>query len=236
MSSGLFEKLRFRLSGDRALLVECGEGIDLSVNRRVLELTSQLKKNPPQGVLAVVPAYCSCTVIYDPLLTDPELLQKKIGAVAEAPESAASLESVVVSIPVCYGDEFGPDMDFVSARTGLRPDEIATIHCASEYPIYMVGFTPGFCYLGGMDERLRTPRRKTPRLSIPAGAVGIAETQTGVYPVESPGGWQIIGKTPLRLFAPERANPFLYKAGDRIRFVRISRNEFDLLSTEERSR
>ncbi|MHB8091804.1 MAG: 5-oxoprolinase subunit PxpB [Syntrophales bacterium] len=234
MNSPLFDEPRFRLSGDRALLVDYGEGIDLSVSEKVLAISSLLRRNLPQGVQAVVPAYRSFAILYDPLLTEPDILKREICSIENSPNNALRPETQVVSIPVCYGDELGPDINIVSSFTGLKPEEIIHIHSSREYPVYMIGFTPGFCYLGGMDERLRTPRRETPRVSIPAGSVGIAEMQTGMYPVESPGGWQIIGKTPLRLFAPERENPFLYKAGDRIHFEPISRNEFEHLYQRER--
>jgi len=235
MNPPLFDKPRFRLSGDRALLVYYGAGIDLSVSEKVLAISSLLRRNPPRGVQAVVPAYRSFAILYDPLLTEPDILKREITSIENSPNNALRPEMQIVTIPVCYGGELGPDIATVSSHTGLNPDEIIHIHSAREYPVYMIGFTPGFCYLGGMDERLRTPRRRTPRVSIPAGSVGIAEMQTGMYPVESPGGWQIIGKTPLRLFAPERQNPFLYKAGDRIRFQPVSRNEFDRLYVKERS-
>jgi len=235
MSSNLYDTVRFRLSGDCSLLVDCGEGIDPLVNRKVLSLSSRLRENPPRGVQNVVPAYRCFAVIYDPLRTNPVALKSEIISIENTKPDANPPEGEVVFIPVCYGGEFGPDIDFVSSVTGLKLEEIMEIHSSCEYPVYMIGFTPGFCYLGGMNERLRAPRRETPRLSIPAGSVGIAETQTGMYPVESPGGWQIIGKTPFRLFAPERENPFLYKAGDRIRFEPISSSEFRRLYEKERS-
>ena len=235
MDSNLFTPLRFRLSGERTLLVDCGEGINISVNEKVLRMSFLLRRDPPAGMQAVVPAYRSFAILYDPLLTEPDTLKRKIRVLENEHNDTFRLESSVVSIPVCYGGAFGPDMDFVSSHTGLKPDEIITIHSSCEYPIYMIGFTPGFCYLGGLDKRLQTPRRETPRISIPAGSVGIAEMQTGMYPVESPGGWQIIGRTPLRLFAPERQNPFLYKAGYRIRFKPVSTEEFEELEEKERS-
>jgi KipI family sensor histidine kinase inhibitor len=235
MNSPVFDDPHFRLSGDRMLLVDCGDVIDPAVNERVLTLSSRLGANSPRGVEAIVPAYRSFAVIYDPLLTNPTVLEKEIRALGSAQNSQIHSETNVVAIPVLYGGEFGPDIDFVMSVTGLELEEIIAIHSSAEYPVYMIGFTPGFCYLGGMDERLRTPRRETPRLSIPAGSVGIAETQTGMYPVKSPGGWQIIGKTPLRLFAPERKKPFLYKAGDRIRFEPISEDKFLQLYEKEHS-
>jgi KipI family sensor histidine kinase inhibitor len=229
----LYEQARIRLSGDRALLVEYGDGIDPVVNEKVRAMTALLKRNLPAGVEAVVPAYRSLSILYDPLTTTPAGLAEILHSLEADPDAVGIAEPKIVPIPVCYGGTFGPDIGIVMEHTGLREDEIIAIHASVDYPIYMIGFTPGFCYLGGLDRRLQTPRRKTPRLSLPAGSVGIAESQTGMYPVESPGGWQIIGRTPLRLFAPARENPFLYEAGDRIRFVPITGAEFGRLFEEE---
>jgi len=221
------------LSGDRALLVEYGDGIDPVINEKVRAMTTLLKRNLPAGVEAVVPAYRSLSIIYDPLATTPGRLAEILHALEADSRAAEIAKAKVVPIPVCYGGEFGPDIGVVAEHTGLREDEIVVIHIAVDYPIYMIGFTPGFCYLGGLDRRLQMPRRKTPRTNLPAGSVGVAESQTGMYPVDSPGGWQIIGRTPLRLFAPARENPFLYEAGDRIRFVPIAEAEFRRLREKE---
>ena len=221
------------MSGDRALLVEYGDGIDPVINEKVRAMTTLLKRNLPAGVEAVVPAYRSLSIIYDPLATTPGRLAEILHALEADSRAAEIAKAKVVPIPVCYGGEFGPDIGVVAEHTGLREDEIVVIHIAVDYPIYMIGFTPGFCYLGGLDRRLQMPRRKTPRTNLPAGSVGVAESQTGMYPVDSPGGWQIIGRTPLRLFAPARENPFLYEAGDRIRFVPIAEAEFRRLREKE---
>lgn len=233
MSAILYEQVRIRLSGDRALLVEYGEGIDPAVNEKVRTMTAFLKQNLPAGVEAVVPAYRSLSILYDPLATDPAILAKILHALEADIRAGSPAEAKIVPIPVCYGGEFGPDIGIVAEHTGLREAEIIALHSSVDYRIYMIGFTPGFCYLGGLERRLRIPRRKTPRANLPAGSVGLAESQTGVYPVDSPGGWQIIGRTPLRLFAPHRESPFLYEAGDRIRFVPIDRNEFGRLYKTE---
>ena len=229
----LYEQARFRLSGDRALLVEYGDGIDTVINEKVRDMTALLKRNLPAGVEAVVPAYRSLSIIYDPLATTPARLAEILHALEADSRAAEIAKAKVIPIPVCYGGEFGPDIGVVMEHTGLREDEIVAVHAFVDYPIYMIGFTPGFCYLGGLDRRLQTPRRKTPRTNLPAGSVGIAESQTGMYPIDSPGGWQIIGRTPLRLFAPARENPFLYEAGDRIRFVPIAEAEFGRLYEKE---
>jgi KipI family sensor histidine kinase inhibitor len=233
MAANLYERPRCRPSGERALLVEYGDGIDPAVNERVRAMTALIKRALPAGVEAVVPAYRSLLLLYDPLQTAPARLAETLAALAENLRAAAVPAPKVVEIPVCYGGEFGPDLDVVAQHTGLTAAEVIALHGSVDYPIYMIGFTPGFCYLGGLDRRLWTPRRQTPRTAVPAGAVGIAESQTGAYPVESPGGWQIIGRTPLRLFAPERENPFLYEPGDRIRFVPIDAQAFRQLSIRE---
>jgi inhibitor of KinA len=233
MTATLYEQARFRLSGDRALLVEYGDGIAPVVNEKVRAMTALLRKNLPAGVEAVVPAYRSLSILYDPLTTTPAGLVPILQTLEADSRTAEIAEAKVVPIPVCYGGGFGPDIGVVIEHTGLREEEIVAIHASVEYPIYMIGFTPGFCYLGGLDGRLQTPRRKTPRTNLPAGSVGIAESQTGMYPVDSPGGWQIIGRTPLRLFAPARENPFLYEAGDRIRFLPIAEDEFGRLHEKE---
>lgn len=224
--SALYETPRIRLSGDQALLIEYGDGIDPVVNERVRAVAALLKKSPPEGVKAVIPAYRNLSLLYDPLVTSPEDIMLALAELESRIREVEIPRPKIVEIPVCYGGEFGPDLDFVAEHNQLTPQEVISIHAGTDYPIYMVGFTPGFCYLGGLDKRLHTPRRRTPRTFLPAGSVGIAEAQTGMYPQDSPGGWQIIGRTPLRLFAPERENPFLYEAGDRIRFIPIAVEEF----------
>ena len=180
MAAILYKQARFRLSGDRALLVEYGDGIDPVINEKVRAMTTLLKRNLPAGVEAVVPAYRSLSIIYDPLATTPGRLAEILHALEADSRAAEIAKAKVVPIPVCYGGEFGPDIGVVAEHTGLREDEIVVIHIAVDYPIYMIGFTPGFCYLGGLDRRLQMPRRKTPRTNLPAGSVGVAESQTGM--------------------------------------------------------
>jgi KipI family sensor histidine kinase inhibitor len=220
--SHLYDKPRIRLSGDRAFLVEYGDAIDPAVNEKVRAVTALVKRSLPEGVEAVIPAYRNLSILYDPLITSPDRILPHLMGLETRLSEIEIPEPRTVEIPVRYGGEYGPDLGFVAEHSGLTAEEVIAIHSATVYPIYMIGFTPGFCYLGGLDSRIHTPRRKTPRTLLPGGSVGIAEAQTGMYPVDSPGGWQIIGRTPLRLFAPERENPFLYDAGDFIRFVPVS--------------
>ena len=200
MQDGLFEKARFRIAGDRGILVEYGDVIDPAVNNKVRSMAIVMEDKPPEGVIEIIPTY-------------------------PPPRP--------VEIPVCYGGELGPDIDTVAATNNLTVEEVIELHCEPEYLIYAVGFSPGFPFLGGLPERLYTPRLETPRTLVPGGSVGIANNQTGIYPVASPGGWQLIGRTPVKLFAPWRQNPFLYQAGDRLKFKPISTDEYDRIAAEE---
>ncbi|MBT6339946.1 MAG: 5-oxoprolinase subunit PxpB [Desulfobacula sp.] len=235
MESTIFEKAIYRLAGDNGLLVEFGEGIDPKVNTKVRAMAKTLEKNRPRGVKEMIPTYRSLLFIYDPGVTNPDMLCKLIKRVENTLEKIEIEPWKVVEIPVCYGSKFGPDMENVQKAHGLTTEQVILLHSTPEYLIYMVGFTPGFAFLGGLDEKLFTPRLATPRMHVPEGSVGIANNQTGMYPIASPGGWQLIGKTPLKLFAPDRANPFLYKAGDKIKFKPISQIEYDLLAQKEKS-
>lgn len=233
MEGGVFEKAKFRIAGDRGLLVEYGETINPAVNQKVRSMTMVVEKNMPDGVKEIIPTYRSILVLYDPAVITPATLQDTLIAMEERLSGIEIPPPKVVEIPVCYGEEFGPDIDYIGKSHDLTVEEVIRIHSEPEYLIYMVGFTPGFPFLGGLSDKLHTPRLETPRTSVPAGSVGIANNQTGIYPITSPGGWQLIGRTPLRLFAPERVNPFLYQAGDRIRFKPISPEEYARLAKEE---
>ncbi|MCX5834637.1 MAG: 5-oxoprolinase subunit PxpB [Deltaproteobacteria bacterium] len=224
--STLYDKPRIRICGDRAIIVEYGAEIDRAVNEKVRAMAALLKRSLPAGVEAVIPAYRSLSLLYNPLATSTDQIAKTVEAREADFRQAEIAKPRVVEIPVCYGGEFGPDLEIVADQNHLTIGEVIAIHTSVDYHIYMIGFAPGFCYLGGLDRRLHTPRRKTPRTKLPAGSVGIAESQTGMYPQDSPGGWQIIGRTPRRLFAPWREEPFLYQAGDRVRFVAIPEETF----------
>jgi KipI family sensor histidine kinase inhibitor len=238
------EKLPFRVlpAGDRALVVEFGDTIDPRLAALVRRLAARLAADRPAGLVETVPTYRSLMVHYDPLAADPAALHAAVvraaeesaaGQAAAGPPEAAAAHGTggaaegspgarLVEIPVRYGGEAGPDLPDVAERTGLTPAEVIRLHAAPTYLVYMLGFLPGFPYLGGLDPRLATPRLATPRLRIPAGSVGIGGEQTGIYPVESPGGWAIIGRTHLTLFDPTRAEPCLLAPGDRVRFVPVS--------------
>lgn len=233
MPASLFKKARFRTAGDRGLLVEYGDVIDPEVNNKVRSMALVMEDNPPEGVTEIIPTYRSLLIIYNPSITHPAKLQKTLAALEARLDEIKIPPPRTVEIPVCYGGEFGPDIDMVADTHNLTVAQVIDLHCEPEYLIYMVGFTPGFPFLGGLSEKLHTPRLETPRTLVPEGSVGIANNQTGIYPVASPGGWQLIGRTPVKLFAPRRQDPFLYQAGDRIKFNPISVEEYTRLAKEE---
>ncbi len=229
MGSSVFEKAHFRIAGDCGLLVEYGDAIDPAVNEKVRSMAIVVANDRPDGVMEIVPTYRSILIRYDPLATTPSHLESVLTKLESRLPEITIPPPNVVEIPVCYGGSYGPDIETVAQGNGLTAKSVVDIHSAPDYLIYMVGFTPGFPFLGGLPEVLHTPRLETPRTLVPQGSVGIANGQTGVYPIASPGGWQLIGRTPLRLFAPERANPILYQAGDCIRFKPISPAEYQRL-------
>ena len=226
MSSNLYPQAQFRLAGDGGLLVEYGDGIDPEVNARVRAMDMVLMSHPLAGVHEVIPTYRSLLILYDPLRTDPDQLSQELVGLESRLDEITIPPPDTVEIPVCYGGDHGPDIAHVAQANGLSVEDVIHLHSESVYSIYMIGFTPGFCFLGGLPDALHTPRLETPRMRVPAGSVGIANAQTGIYPLTSPGGWQLIGRTPLRLFAPKKENPFIYKTGDSIRFVPISPEQY----------
>jgi len=233
MGEGLYERARFRIAGDRGLLVEYGDAIDPAINRKVRAMAIALGQQTPQGVVEIIPTYRSLLILYDPFLTDPPQLEEALLRLEERLSEIEIPLPKTVEIPVCYGGEFGPDLEFVAQSHGLSPEEVIRLHSEPVYQVYMIGFTPGFPFLGGLPKILHTPRRETPRTRVPAGSVGIANDQTGIYPIESPGGWQLIGRTPLKIFDPKRSNPFLLKAGDLLKFKPISPDEYRRLAEGE---
>ena len=228
--------------GDAAIVLQFGESIDPATHRAIQAVGAYLAGHPFGGLREVVPAFTTLTVYYDPWLVSEHGQHSPYEKVAEtlrqllpkAQATAAATESVVTEIPVCYGGEFGPDLDFVAQHAGLTPAEVIARHAAPDYLVHMIGFAPGFPYLGGLDARLATPRRAQPRPLVPAGTVGIAGPQTGIYSLPTPGGWQLIGRTPLRLFNPEWDAPSRLRAGQRLRFVPIGAAEFQRQQQSER--
>lgn len=217
-------------AGDAALTVEFGDSIAPEINDRVLafaQVVDVLRPDERRGIIEVVPTYRSATVYFDPLAADGRLLAERLRTLAETLPPRRATKPRTVEIPVIYGEAFGPDLAEVAAHAGLPVEEAIRLHASVEYRCYMLGFSPGFPYLSPVPDALAMSRLAEPRASVPAGSVGIAGLQTGVYPIESPGGWRLIGRTPLRLYDPGRTQPFLIEAGDAVRFVAISRSEFE---------
>jgi KipI family sensor histidine kinase inhibitor len=210
---------RIREAGDSAIVVELGDGIDPAVNTRAISIAARLRAAPPAGVSDVLATFRSVAVFFDPLTTDLDALKRQVLALPT--DTTGADERAVVEVPVEYGGEAGPDLDAVAAGAGLSPADVVTRHAAREYRVYMVGFLPGFAYLGAVDESIAAPRLASPRLRVPPGSVGIAGRQTGIYPQASPGGWQIVGRTTTRPFDPHRLPPSLFAPGDRVRFVPV---------------
>ncbi len=219
--------IAFLPSGDSAFLVRFGNEISEETHRQIRGFVSLLSASKIKGIVELVPAYGDVLVHYDPLQLKWKKLLKQLKKLAEQAENIQMPTPEVVKIPVCYDEEFATDIKEVERQSGLTREEVVQIHCSRKYLVYMLGFTPGFCYLGGMDERIATARKEKPALKISAGSVGIAGEQTGIYPIDSPGGWQIIGKTPLKMFDPLREKPFLVEAGCYLEFYRISKAEYD---------
>lgn len=220
------KEMKLMPSGDSALTIQLGSEISEPVHQRVAAMAGLLEQAGIPGVLELIPTYCSLMVCYDPLTLSYEQLVSRIGELAGQGENSAPKTRTVVEIPVCYGGSYGPDLPFVAEHCRMTQEQVIALHAEPEYLIYMLGFTPGFPYLGGMDPRLATPRLAEPRVKIAGGSVGIAGEQTGLYPMDSPGGWQLIGRTPLRLYDPEREEPILLKASQYLKFRPISEEEF----------
>ncbi|MEP7128537.1 MAG: 5-oxoprolinase subunit PxpB [Chitinophagales bacterium] len=226
--------------GDSAITIDFGNVIDEMINQRVIALFHYLQQQSIAGVRDIIPCYSSLTIIYDPEHATlhkefsgsytffKNLLEQSIKNMPVKKEVPAG----VIKIPVCYHESLAPDLNLVSAKTNLSPAAIIQLHCDKMYRVYMIGFLPGFAYMGKTDQRIAVPRKETPAPLVARGSVGIAGMQTGIYPLDSPGGWNIIGQTPLKMFDAKRENAVLLQPGDRVQFVSISLDEFHNRSME----
>jgi len=223
--------------GDSALIVQLGEGMSPVIHNKIRNLSILIQAHAFEGFVECVPAYQNLTVYYNPYivhlsnqenrsLTPFQKVSAYINDLLLQLDKEASFEERTVTIPVLYGGECGPDLEYVASYHDLSVEEVIRIHSEGDYLVYMIGFAPGFPFIGGMDGQIATPRKETPRLAIDPGSVGIAGKQTGVYPLETPGGWQLIGRTPINLFLPEQSPPTLLQSGDKIQFEPISPEEY----------
>ena len=224
---GLYSKMHFFHMGDRGLLLEFGDEISQEINEKVRRVVLSIQSEAIPGILETVPTYRSLLVLYNPLIISITDLKKSLESIEEGLQESPFPEPKLTRIPVVYGGKFGPDLESVAGYHHSAPDEIIRLHCSRAYLIYLIGFMPGFPYMGELPEGLMTPRLKTPRLSVPAGSVAIAQNQSGIYPMDSPGGWQLLGRTPVRMFDPGKDPPAYLRMGDRVRFYPISEKEFE---------
>jgi len=233
---GLYAAARYLPLGDCALLIEFGNTINPTANRKVISLDQAIARAGIKGIEETVPTYRSLLVRYDPTKIAYGQLIARVKDLEDTMEKS-SPEAIgrVVTIPVVYGGEYGPDLGFVAQCHGLAEEQVVKLHSGQKYRVYMLGFVAGFPYMGEVADEIATPRLETPRVKVPAGSVGIAEKQTGIYSCEAPGGWRIIGRTPLRLFNPHQEPPTLLEPGDIVTFEPISENAFKA-SIEEQTR
>ena len=232
----------FQIS-ENAISLEFGDEINVETLGRISGLNQCIKRNPFAGLLSTIPAYTTLTLYFNPigLMIDSSLkgsttldkISRYIKTINVETNSDQEMYREIINIPVCYDPTFGFDLQELSSFHQFKKEEIVEIHSSAVYTVYMIGFVPGFPYLGGLSEKLTTPRKQNPRPAIPAGSVGIAGQQTGIYPLETPGGWQIIGRTPLKLFDVNRQQPSLLKAGDKLKFEQISLREFEQIEREQ---
>lgn len=220
------QNIRILTAGDSSLLIEFGKEISPETNRKISATIQLMKEQHIEGVVDMIPAFCSLLVNYDPRVISYDEIRERMQALVRVDARAGETRKRIFEIPVCYGGEYGPDIQNIAEHAGISQEEVIQIHSSRDYLIYMLGFLPGFTYLGGLDERLHTPRLANPRIRIPAGSVGIGGSQTGIYPLDSPGGWQLMGMTPVKTYDPSRETPILVEAGDYIRFVPVEEEEY----------
>ena len=220
------QEFRFRPMGDKSVLIEFEEVISPEVNKKVRLFSKAIEAAQLNAVQEVIPAYRSILVYYDPFLVTFDELCDQILRIKNQIHHFVLPKARLFYVPVCYGGEMGPDLTEVAKYAGLTEEEVIAIHSGTTYVVYMIGFLPGFPYLGGVPREIAVPRLSEPRTKVPAGSVGIAGDQTGIYPIESPGGWRIIGRTPIRLYIPEQTPPVLLAPGDLVKFFPISLDDF----------
>jgi len=226
---GLYPKTISFLMGDRGLLLEFGDEISREINEKVrrMALALAIQAEAIEGIIETVPTYRSLLIIYNPTAFPIKDLKKRLELIEEGLQQTPLPEPKLIHIPVVYGGIYGPDLEGVAKYLQISPEEVIRLHCSQPYLIYMIGFMPGYPYMGELPQALVIPRLKTPRLIVPKGSVAIAQRQTGIYSMESPGGWQILGRTPVELFDPEKDPPALLQMGDVVQFYPMTEKEFE---------
>ncbi len=220
------DEVKILTEGDSSILLVFKQEISPDINGKITAFVHLLKEQQIEGVIDMIPAFASLLINYDPRMIRYEELKERLEILLKLEVEEQQKLKKIFEIPVCYGGEYGPDLEAIAEHAGLSAKEVIDIHTSKDYLIYMLGFLPGFSYLGGLDERIHTPRLANPRIRIPAGSVGIGGSQTGIYPLDSPGGWQLLGLTPVKTYDPKREKPILFEAGDYIRFVPVDEAEF----------
>ena len=220
------EEIKIHTAGDSSVLIEFGQEISPEINAKITAFVHLMKAQHVEGVKDMIPAFTSLLINYDPRVVNYGALKERLEKLLKLEVSQETAPSRIFDIPVCYGGEYGPDLENIAMHANLSTQEVIDIHSSEDYLIYMLGFLPGFSYLGGLDERIHTPRLANPRMKIPAGSVGIGGSQTGIYPLDSPGGWQLLGLTPVKTYDPNREIPILFEAGVYIHFVPVTEKDF----------
>ena len=228
--------------GDQAVTISFGNSISEAQNNKILSLQRWINSHPFHGLQDIVVAYSSLTIVYDLFQVKSHTKSTAFEYVKSVLEKALAHASGIppvntreIRIPVCYDDEFGPDLISVCDACKLTREEVIEIHAGKKYKVYMVGFLPGFAYMGSVDERIAIPRKQKPRTNVEEGSVGIAGIQTGIYPLSSPGGWQIIGRTPVKIFKPGDEKPVMFEPGDSVEFYPITKKDFETMADQSRS-
>ncbi len=213
-------------AGDSSVLIKFKQEVNPEINRKITSLVRLVHDQQIEGIIDMTPAFCSLLINYEPRIISYRKLCKRMNDLLKMDVKSSVEKKRIYEIPVCYGGEYGPDLENMAKLANMSVQELIDIHTSSDYLIYMLGFLPGFCYLGGLDERIHTPRLANPRVKIPAGSVGIGGSSTGIYPMDSPGGWQLMGMTPVKTYDPDKETPILLHAGDYIRFIPVSEDEY----------
>lgn len=222
----MYDETKFIPAGDKSLVMEFGNSISPEINTKIRSMVTAIDESEFHGIEEVIPTYRSILIIYNPLIIDYQDIIDKLKKMETHLNDTSNDKTRIIELPTVYGGEYGPDIEFVARHNNLTIEEVIEIHSSTDYLLYMLGFTPGFGYLGGMSEKIETPRLQVPRTKIPAGSTGIAGKQTGIYPIDSPGGWQLIGRTPVKLYDPLAEPPVLLNAGDYIRFIPIDEEKY----------